>query len=76
MLSSVTWLDEAESIAGVGVVDASVAKDALMLLSAAGVEEEAWARNQVREVKIGEGGEKDITRRTERRLLPVQRLAI
>lgn len=41
MLSSVTWLDEAESIAAVGVVDALVAKDALMLLSAAGVEEEA-----------------------------------
>lgn len=41
MLSSVTCLDEAESIAAVGVVDASVAKDALMLLSAAGVVEEA-----------------------------------
>lgn len=76
MLSSVTWLDEAESIAAVGVVDALVAEDALMLLSAAGVVEEAWARNQVREMKIGERGEKDTTRRTERRLLPVQRLAI
>lgn len=41
MLSSVTWLDEAESIAAVGMVDALVAKDALMLLSAAGVVEEA-----------------------------------
>lgn len=76
MLSSVTCVDEAESIAAVGVVDASVAEDALMLLSAAGAEEEAWVRKQVREVKIGEGGEKDTTRRTERRLLPVQRLAI
>lgn len=76
MLSSVTCVDEAESIAAVGVVDASVAEDALMLLSAAGVEEEAWVRKQVREVKIGERGEKDTTRRTERRLLPVQRLAI
>lgn len=41
MLSSVTWLDEAESIAAVGVVDALVANDALMLLSTAGVVEEA-----------------------------------